>query len=469
MARPTDHLLLPAGRSAIGEPDGWSLPLETTRVLARVARTPLPLLCLGCSGAAFARLAAGVHQASERQHLARVDLRRRGAGLALGLPRGLAASELTLALDGIEHLDDHGQSALEAYLDEASPRLLCASEATLSDLRRTWRGDLLALLSTVTVHAPSLARRPGEVADLAAARLSVLAKALGEGTPDLSAGAAASLAAHGWPGDVAELDAVLLRTILRVGSGTIQAADLVWEPEGVHVQAPAEVVEEPSPAPSHAPSPVAPSASDEDGTGALEALAVELAHQLKNPLVTVKTFVQGSTRMSAPDLEQFQEIALESVHRIDGHLDRLLDFSRLGGDPLEPVDVMAALAAAVRENATDFAAKTVRVEDLPVPGIRVQADPRSLEFAMDCLVRHVAECIEPGSVLAVRRPRLWSLALVFRESGTATHLRGVTGDPSSSFPLALLLVRGALKRMGGALRASHEDNEVAIELSFSPV
>jgi hypothetical protein len=85
---------------------------------------------------------------------------------------------------------------------------------------------------------------------------------------------------------------------------------------------------------------------------------------------------------------------------------------------------------------------------------------------MECLARHLVESIEPGSTLEIRRPRPEGLSLVFRESGTSTHLRGVTGDPAGSFPLALLLVRGALERMDGTLQASHDDNEVTIELTF---
>jgi hypothetical protein len=328
MARPTDHFLVPAGRSAIGSRDCWFLPAETREVFARIAATTIPLLCLECSGPAFARVVAGVHQASRRARLLSVDLRRSGSGFALGLPRGHAADDLTLALEGLEELDADGQSALGGYLDEAAPRLVCASEASLDELRASWRWDLLALVSTITVRTPSLARRGAEVAEIAAARLPALCDALGRtAIPALSPRAAAALAAHEWPGDVAELEAVLVRTILRAGA-LIEAGDLVWQPDHLDLRAPPAPLPRPSaePGTSTVPPPIAAPAQE---AGGIEALAVELAHQLKNPLVTVKTFVQGSTRMTAPDLLRFQEVALESVNRIDEHLDQLLSFSRL--------------------------------------------------------------------------------------------------------------------------------------------
>jgi hypothetical protein len=96
------------------------------------------------------------------------------------------------------------------------------------------------------------------------------------------------------------------------------------------------------------------------------------------------------------------------------------------------------------------------------------ADRDHLRFAFTTLARHVLETIEPRSTLAVEVDPGGTLRFIYRESGSATHLRGVTGDEVSSFPLALLLVRGALERMKHGLEASHRDAEVTICLWFQP-
>src|SRR4029077_11561437 len=77
------------------------------------------------------------------------------------------------------------------------------------------------------------------------------------------------LAAHTWPGDVAELEAVLARALLVADGSVIEAAHLVVA---------AGVL------------PAAPAAPVGSGGPALADLLPELAHELRNPLVTVKTF-----------------------------------------------------------------------------------------------------------------------------------------------------------------------------------
>ena len=61
-----------------------------------------------------------------------------------------------------------------------------------------------------------------------------------------------------------------------------------------------------------------------------------------------------------------------------------------------------------------------------------------------------------------------SLRLAYRESGAVTHLRGAANVDESGLPLALLLVRGALARVGGGVDVAVEGNMVSIRLRLSP-
>src|SRR3954454_1934646 len=94
----TDLLLSPD--HAPRDPADWLLPPATVSVLSRVAATNVPVLCLDCYGAAFARVATAVHRDSARDELVLVDLRRCGAALPALVEQRTHPARTTLALDG---------------------------------------------------------------------------------------------------------------------------------------------------------------------------------------------------------------------------------------------------------------------------------------------------------------------------------------------------------------------------------
>jgi len=555
MLNPTDPTLAPDLSLADGA--DWFLPGQTLDLLARVAPTRLPLLCTACFGAAFRRVADAVHRASALDDLLFVDLRRNAGTLPAGLPDGDRAGRSTLALDGIEHLHGAGQTVLAALLVRAPYRLICATDASLDVLRAHWRPDLLARLSTVTVATPALARRGDAIADIARQRLAMLSRDLDRAAPDLTPDAVAALADHPWPGDLAELDAVLSRTLLTTTAATIDGVALRFRPDvaawsagesrsqedapggatrlspsdghtgfpddeasqtrsapasggsaaGTVVPSPlgepappaatdsppagdcatasssaddALIATLPAPglfrtrrgdevrqAPVAAGSPRAPHAS---ATPPLEALAVELAHQLKNPLVTIKSFVGSLESLCdhPQELDQFRALTEEAVGRMDQILDDLLEFARLRAPVLEQVDVLSLLRDALRSAWRKLAGKQVELDAPDAAALRVSADREHARFAFATLARHIAETIEPRGRLAITVEPPTTLCLEYRESGAITHLRGVSHDGESGLPLALLLVRGALARAGGDAEIALESNVVSIRLRLSP-
>lgn len=494
MLRLTD-LILDPDRSPTREPDPL-LPQATLVVLGRVAPTNLPLLCTACFGAAFGRIAAAVHHASGRDELLLIDLRRTGGTIPAGLPRGERARHTTLALDGLEHLDPRGQDVLASELAAGSYRVVSATDATLDVLAARWRPDLFALLATVTVHAPALARRAAEIGAIARDRLATLSAALGRPSPDLAPAAIAALAAHGWPGDLAELDAILARTLLDCGP-FVEADDLRWRPDAPDAaglplpapptppataestrdtelrNAPDDVVAPPDCTAARTPEPSAsvPAVGRAAGTSpTLEAVAVELAHQLKNPLVTIKTFVASAESLAAEPLElaQFRTLTDEAVSRMDEILDGLLAFARLADPVEESFDALPLLRDALRAGWRGFASKQVTLDAPEAATLAARADREHLRFAFATLARHVAETIEPRGTLAIGVEPGATLHFAYRESGAITHLRGVASSDASSLPLALLLVRGALGRGGSDVQITLDGTDVSIRLRLSP-
>jgi signal transduction histidine kinase len=202
----------------------------------------------------------------------------------------------------------------------------------------------------------------------------------------------------------------------------------------------------------------------------LEALAVELAHQLKNPLVTIKTFVGSidSLRDDPHELGQFRALTDEAVTRMDEILDGLLAFARLHAPVFEQLDVLALLRESLRAAWRVLSSKQVDLDAPDGAALRARADRDHLRFALATLARHVAETIEPRGRLTIAVEQPATLRLQYRESGAITHLRGASHDGASGLPLALLLVRGALARVGGDVEIALESNVVSIRLRLTP-
>lgn len=454
------------GHSPRGALDDWFLPPEAARTLERVARTNLPVLCLDCHGPAFARVAAAIHDSSRRDRLILVDLRSARDAMLAGLIRATTSPRATIAIDGIELLDREAQAALLRSMEREAPRLVSASLATIDELRELCRPDFFSLVTTIAVRTPSLARRGPEIAELAALRIGRLAAELERAAPRLSPGAIEALAGHSWPGDTAELDAVLARTLIAASADPIEADHLRWSPDPCPVAA-GEAPAGGRSAPGATPADPEPRAAPLPDT--TEAIAVELAHQLKNPLVTVKTFVQNVAHLSTQpaDLARFRDLTDQAIGRMDEALEELLAYARLGPPHPVAVDALELLRDALRDAWVAFAAKEISVSGPNGAALLTQADPEHLRVALGTLARHLLESIEPHSSLAIAIGSGGLLTLSYRESGAATHLRGATGLGPGSFPLALLLVRSTLARVGGRLDVTHEEGLVRVALGFA--
>ena len=80
-----------------------------------------------------------------------------------------------------------------------------------------------------------------------------------------------------------------------------------------------------------------------------QALASGIAHEIKNPLVAIKTFTQLLPRRlgDARFLDEFGRISTREIDRIQRLLDRLRTLSRPAGGPRHPVDVRVPVTEAL--------------------------------------------------------------------------------------------------------------------------
>jgi two-component system sensor histidine kinase KdpD len=198
------------------------------------------------------------------------------------------------------------------------------------------------------------------------------------------------------------------------------------------------------------------------------ALLSAVSHDLRTPLASAKAAV-GTLRMSDLPLSEDDQgellaTAEESLDRLSGLVENLLDMSRLQAGALalaiQPIDVADIISAAVTSLGPAGAGVVIRVpEETP----EVQADPALLERAVANLVQNAVRHSPPGA-----SPQITASAY-----GTAVEIRVIDCGPgvpetdwdqifrpfqrlgdrdnTSGVGLGLALSRGLVEAMSGTL------------------
>lgn len=200
-----------------------------------LAATGLPVLVCGPLGTgrhrALAHLARLRGLTGGVQVLEAADLTADGLVAALGGP-GRKASATMVAIVGIERLGAAADAAVRNCLTDASlaPRIAATSELGLGALSRAsgLSDDLWLRLRPCAIEMPCFAARPpANRRAIAEAALVTQARRLNRRIPDLDDEALAWIGAHPWPGNMAEMEAVLTQAMLaRPGAERLGAAPL---------------------------------------------------------------------------------------------------------------------------------------------------------------------------------------------------------------------------------------------------
>jgi signal transduction histidine kinase len=373
-----------------------------------------------------------------------------------GLAHAPAGAALYLDLGA---LAPDGVLALEALLDDARVWVLGGAEPGVR-----LPAALATRFSTVGIEVPPLAARTADLPALAAALLEDLARRLGTAAPHLTTDALELLVAHAWPGDVAELQAVLARALLVAEGSPIQAGHLTL-----------------SAAEPRLPTPAAPVPALAPGSAELEYLLAELAHELRNPLVTIKTFADHLPQL-LEDAElrgRFATLTADAIERMDGLLENVLAFARLGPPRREAIQVGPIMERALADLEPELAGRSVRVRQAAAPDARCAADPAHLAYALRNLFAGVVREVPAREQLLLDATANGVVTLRFAAGAeAAARLRrlaapgesGSLADPTL-LPLAFRLARAVLERNGGTLAVVAEAGEatsVVIRLPTAP-
>jgi signal transduction histidine kinase len=137
----------------------------------------------------------------------------------------------------------------------------------------------------------------------------------------------------------------------------------------------------------------------------LEAIASGMVHEIRNPLVAIKTFTQLlPIRFHDEEYrETFSRVADREIRRIDDLLTRFRTLSSAAAQPMEPVDVLAPLQdtlETLRPRFEEHRVRLRRVADGAPRPIRGNASQLEQLFLNICL--NAIEAMEPDGELTVR-------------------------------------------------------------------
>ncbi len=271
--------------------------------------------------------------------------------------------------------------------------------------------ELGQALAGISVRIPPLRERSAAVQRFVDETARAWCAAHGEEPPDLGADALEVLAEHPWPGNLRELEAVLVRSLAAGPPSPLRAEALRFD----HLAAPAPLVPTAAPAaaaggpgpvaveeerPPAAPMPGEPpprprevgqpeAAGVEPGSEPLRRLSHALAHELRNPLVALRSFSDLlPEHFDDPEFrERFRASVGDDLARIERVAERIGAFAELEAGGPERVDVTALLERLLDERRGEIRARRLLVlKELESEQSHVQGHPQKLAFVFESIL-----------------------------------------------------------------------------------
>lgn len=192
----------------------------------------------------------------------------------------------------------------------------------------------------------------------------------------------------------------------------------------------------------------------------LQSVGAKVAHELKNPLASIKGLCQLVAR--APESERTQErlaVVASEISRMETILNEYLTFSRPLEDlKPEPLDLVAVARDVldVLAGRADHAGVTLTIDGQAAP---VQGDPRRLKEALINLVANAIEATPHGGTVQVRvRSNAAGVTLEVKDTGRGIAPEDLERLGTSFFTtrpngtgLGVVLAQGVIAQHGGAL------------------
>jgi DNA-binding NtrC family response regulator len=286
---------------------------------------------------------------------------------------------------------------------------------------------LREVLCGIPLRLPTLRERPERIARFASDTALVCCRKRREQTRHFGDDALEVLEQYPWPGNQRELEAVVMQTLAAGSMDPIRADDLQYdgvafapldasavgrridpepdrrrgEPSAPLEAAPVTPI--PRSEPPRSSSAPAPSAVERDASASpsasLQHLVSAIAHEMRNPLSTIRTFAELlPERFDDREFRsQFAELVEHDVRRIESVIQRLLELTSLSQPAPGSVDVSALLDELLLECTGLVRERQLLVlKELDTQGASAVGDTGQLRFALESMLRKSMELAPKG-------------------------------------------------------------------------
>jgi DNA-binding NtrC family response regulator len=474
-------------------------------LVQRFARTHLPVLVSGEIGCGQERVARGICA------LASTDVACSFVNAADINDEFLASKMVQLSLwteksgrifvvEEIEKLSASAQSKLLNFIEEVETksvecRFLATSKIDL--LEQVYQGEFLEGLyyriATLNLKLRPLRDRRNDIPMIAAWFAQYFAPLLELSQVTFSPEARDRLANYLWFGNLSEMETVIARTLAVRGKTTIEAHDLVFDSFGnSESQEFADVEEFISPdekrnnlrvvsswnAGTQVPASQVGQTASSERASELKVLIHELAHEMKNPMVTIKTFAQLlDDRYEDEDFRaRFRDVVSCDIERMDDLLEMMIEFADFSQPRVDRTSLDERLRWAVNEVAEECGKRqaAIRFQSSRI-ATAILADENQLDYILKNVLSAVVSQAKLGSEIGVEIQQAGTVVITyFREGPRMASITQYLGSLSeaageSILPLRILLAKQLVERNGGEMAVDSSDAEKEIVTMEFPI
>jgi len=464
------------------------LPGEDRERLLKFASSGLPVFLLGEEGTGKGEVARALHflgpwKNSPFLHFSCRGLASQKFAQQLSLwgkdrdPGGKVS--LALYLEDAENLDEDLQTLLLDLLTDQKVhwpgldglsfdvQVISSSSSSLAEAvtAKKFREDLFRTLETLSIHLPPLRDRREDIPRLAQEILQERYPE-GEEAKALSPEALQALQEYDWPGNLPELESLVLRSAALQDGNLLGSEALVFSPSR------GPLLEK-----------TLPKGEKESW---FDITIPTLAHEIKNPLVAISTFAHLlPEKYDDPEFrEEFSRLVNQDVRRINEVLENLLEFTQLSEPRSSLHDLNSIVEEVLRQQEKDpgTPAKEVQTDlgnGLPL----ILFDKSHLGFVLRNLLENAFSRLNAQGPLHLSTRFSWeeargrpkdSVDLILwynTPEGVLRNFSKVTGFETEmdfqNLNMALLLIRKIMVRNRGKMQVLQEDDGgMTIRLQF---
>ena len=357
------------------------IPARIAALARKAAHTLVPVLIKGETGTGKDIIARIIHYSSDgRYHrFSRVDCRLLAEGAFVShleqflkdIQFGSVSS--TLYFKEVGSLGQRCQAKLLELVENGSFQG-CDEKKAVGNLRfvastsedlkgKVAQGkfmeDLYHRLNTISISMPPLRDRANDITAIAQYILGEYARKMKVEKVEISNPAMNVLKSYWWPGNLKELEHVVIRSAILSEGRQLLEKDLLFESQNGN----SSFTSLSGRAEAGLLTPNERTGKEDQDGESLAALLIELVHRIKNPLVSIKTFTQLlREKFNDPEFKDyFYKVVTEDIEKIDSVLNGILNYVKVN-TPLEKTDTVHALLDEVlKRHAGHFEEKRIRI------------------------------------------------------------------------------------------------------------